>query len=169
MLYHAAARPLPVDIDITNSLHSTLLWHFTFQVFWWTHQALSVLCDGQHGKSDTSSLDELSAFITNCRKCSKKWSKDHFPKDAANVFVYWKSFFTELCAVYSCFTWLLYKIALRITCLNKMGMGGESLKFQEQERLIPKIFFLCHQCPDDMKWIYTLCTLALTLKWIRQS
>ena len=50
-------------------------------------------------ESSILSLDELPSSITNCRKLALSgaiWLKDHFPKDAADVFIRWKSLFTEL-------------------------------------------------------------------------
>lgn len=95
-------------------------------------------------KNDILSLDELPAFITNCRKFALSgaiWLKDHFPKDAANVFIHWKSFFTELRAIliqlglHNC-----YREAFEMVenYLSKEG-GDEKYqihnKFQDQERL----------------------------------
>jgi hypothetical protein len=45
------------------------------------------------------SLDELPSSITNLRKLALSgaiWLKDHSPRDAADVFLHWKSLFTEL-------------------------------------------------------------------------
>lgn len=62
--------------------------------------ALSLLATLVEG--DVLSLDELPASVTNVRKFALAgaiWLKDHFPKEAADVFIRWKSFFTELRAV----------------------------------------------------------------------
>lgn len=59
--------------------------------------ALSLLATLLEG--NILSLDELPSSITNCRKLALSgaiWLKDHFPKDAADVFIRWKSLFTEL-------------------------------------------------------------------------
>lgn len=59
--------------------------------------ALSLLAPLLEG--NILSLDELPSSITNCRKLALSgaiWLKDHFPKDAADVFIRWKSLFTEL-------------------------------------------------------------------------
>ncbi len=48
------------------------------------------------------SLNELPASVTNCRQFALSGAiflKDHFPEAAADVFIRWKSFFTELRAV----------------------------------------------------------------------
>ena len=59
--------------------------------------ALSLLATVLEG--NILSLDELPSTITNCRKFALSGAlclKDHFPKDAADVFIRWKSLFTEL-------------------------------------------------------------------------
>ena len=67
------------------------------------------------------SLDELPASITNCRKLALSgaiWLKDHFPKDAVDVFIRWKSLFTELRAT-------LIRLGLR-DCYRKAFQAIES-------------------------------------------
>ena len=77
------------------------------------------------------SLDELPSSITNCRKLALSgalWLKDHFPKDAADVFIRWKSLFTELRAT-------LIRLGLR-DCYREAFQAIEThaLKGDEGER-----------------------------------
>ena len=50
-------------------------------------------------ENNVLSLDDLPPSIANCRKLALSgaiWLKEHSPKHAADVFIRWKSFFTEL-------------------------------------------------------------------------
>ena len=91
--------------------------------------ALSLLATLLEG--NILSLDELPSSITNCRKLALSgalWLKDHFPKDAADVFIRWKSLFTELRAT-------LIRLGLR-DCYREAFQAIEThaLKGDEGER-----------------------------------
>lgn len=74
-------------------------------------QALSVFHSGEsmalslistNLQRNVLSLDELPAAITVCRKLALSgaiWLKNSYPEEAANVFIHWKSMFTELRAI----------------------------------------------------------------------
>ena len=103
--------------------------------------ALSLLATILEG--NILSLDELPSSITNCRKLALSgalWLKVHFPKDAANVFIRWKSLFTELrSTLISLGLGDCYREAFQ-TIEEKASKGDESVrhqvrsKFLEQER-----------------------------------
>lgn len=95
------------------------------------------------------SLDELPASITNCRQfvlSGAIWLKDHFPEAAADVFIRWKSFFTELRAI-------LIQLGLRDTyraafqAIETKAMGGD-----ESESDILKTF-KAHESKLQQKYI----------------
>lgn len=96
------------------------------------------------------SLDELPASITNCRQfilSGAIWLKDHFPEAAADAFIRWKSFFTELRAI-------LIQLGLRDTyraafqAIESKAMGGDESEsdilktFKADERKLQQKYIL---------------------------